>query len=554
MAGNGMLGQVLERFGLTLLTVEAGTMDRDRRVSGVVLYDQVDPPEVREGSIVLGVGVHGVDQIAELMGVLGAHGACALLVREPIIVTEAIGTIAKEQDIALLSLVRGASWIQVADILTPARHRDGEQIWRSSVTSGDGLDLFEVANSVSALLGAPVTIEDLSSRILAFSADQGESDEARKASVLGHQVPKVYNDPMINCGVFRRLYASPCPIYIESIAEGCRPRVVMRICAGDEVLGSIWAVVDDPLDPQRERAMTEAAGVAAIAMLRTRIATDVSRRIRTTTVVSLIEGGAIARQAAAKMRGHVTGGCVLAAGLQTGDVVDHAGTSADLERTASAFLMLLHAEIPAALTAVVDDTVYAVVPTYDGMPVDLRHVRRLAGEFVRRLGRDCDRIAVGVGEPVDDVAELDRSRREADLVLRVLRTAPASPPQRVAVAGEVQVQSLLLRLSDLMARDRQTVTGPIAALREYDAQHQSMLEETLRSWLDNFGDVGAAAAALHVHKNTFRYRLGRVVEITSVDLDDPEERFRLMLQFRLAAYTFRLRGQSSSGTSSVCMR
>ncbi|WP_186526196.1 PucR family transcriptional regulator [Leekyejoonella antrihumi] len=534
MADNGMLGHVLERFGLTLLTVEAGTMDRDRRVSDVVLYDQVDPPEVQEGSIVLGVGVHGVDQIAELMDELGGHDACALIVREPIVVTCAIRAIAKDQDIALLSLVRGASWIQVAGILTPARHLDSEQLWPSSVPPRDGLDLFEVANSVSALLGAPVTIEDLSSHILAFSADQKESDEARKASVLGHQVPKVYNDPMISCGVFRRLYASARPIYVESIAEGVRARAAMRICAGDEVLGSIWAVVDDPLDPQRERAMIEAAGVAAIAMLRTRIATDTSRRMRTATVASLIEGGGAAREIAAKMRGHVTGGCVVAASLQTRGVADDAGASADLERAASAFLMLIHAEIPAALTAVVDHTVYAVVPAYDDTPVDLRHVRRLAQEFARRLGRDCDRIAVGVGEPVDDVAELDRSRREADLVLRVLRTAPAGP-QRVAVAGEVQVQSLLLRLSDLMARDHQTVTGPIAALREYDAQHQSKLEETLRSWLDSFGDVGAAAAALHVHKNTFRYRLSRVIEVASVDLGDPEERFRLMLQFRLTA-------------------
>jgi len=178
--------------------------------------------------------------------------------------------------------------------------------------------------------------------------------------------------------------------------------------------------------------------------------------------------------------------------------------------------------------------VYAVVPAYDDKPVDQAQLRRLATEFARRSGRECGRTIVGIGEVVTDVADMDRSRRDADLTLRVLRTSD-DLPGRVALASEVQVQGLLLRLSDLMAREHNTLSGPIAELRSYDERHQAALEDTLRAWLDNFGDVGAAAATLHVHKNTFRYRLGRVVELTSVDLSDPEVRFRLMLQFRLTA-------------------
>lgn len=529
MSDHTTLGMIVEQLGLTLLTTHTGALERDRRTSGVVLFDPTDPPDIPEDSVVLGVGVQGADAVEALLEQLIDHRASALVVREPVQVTERITQRAAAGGIALLGLVRGASWIQIAGILDGRRH-DGDGVM---APAHGGLDLFEVANALSELLNAPVTVEDIGSHILAFSADQGDADEARKASVLGHQVPRRYNDRLIERGAFRRLYASKEPIYITSIGDGIRPRSAVRICAGDEVLGSIWAVVDTPLSDHRAAAMCEAASTAAIAMLRNRLAADASSRWRAAAVSALIEGGSAAQEAAAKMRHTVTGGCVIAVGLRD-ETSDDAATSAEVERLAGALRMLLHSEIPTALAAALGDTVYAVVPAEENRPVDLGQLRRLAAEFARRAGRDCERVVVSIGTTVAAVSALDRSRREADLALRVLR-ATTDGLDKVVLAQDVQVEGLLMRLSDLMSREESTLSGPIAALRSYDARHQSALEETLRAWLDHFGDVGTAATALHVHKNTFRYRLGRVVELTGVDLTDPDVRFRLMLQFRLTA-------------------
>jgi DNA-binding PucR family transcriptional regulator len=59
--------------------------------------------------------------------------------------------------------------------------------------------------------------------------------------------------------------------------------------------------------------------------------------------------------------------------------------------------------------------------------------------------------------------------------------------------------------------------------------------ETLRAWLDAFGDVTTAAAAVFVHPNTFRYRLRRLAEVGGLDLNDPDARFAAMLQLRVFA-------------------
>ena len=80
----------------------------------------------------------------------------------------------------------------------------------------------------------------------------------------------------------------------------------------------------------------------------------------------------------------------------------------------------------------------------------------------------------------------------------------------------------------------QNISSTLAyrVLYGYDKENNAHLVETLRAYLDEFGDVTTAAARVFVHPNTFRYRLRRLVHIGQVDLRDPEARFALMLQLR----------------------
>ncbi len=75
--------------------------------------------------------------------------------------------------------------------------------------------------------------------------------------------------------------------------------------------------------------------------------------------------------------------------------------------------------------------------------------------------------------------------------------------------------------------------GP--ADRPTTLEHNTNLVDTLRAWLDAFGDVIAAAKALYVHPNTFRYRLRRLSEVGGIDLGDAEARFVAMVQLRIVA-------------------
>ncbi|MFD8981918.1 helix-turn-helix domain-containing protein [Streptomyces sp. NPDC059564] len=60
----------------------------------------------------------------------------------------------------------------------------------------------------------------------------------------------------------------------------------------------------------------------------------------------------------------------------------------------------------------------------------------------------------------------------------------------------------------------------------------AVLLETLRTWLSVHCAWDQAAAALRVHRNTVRHRIGRVAELLDTDLQDPDVRMELWSALR----------------------
>lgn len=174
------------------------------------------------------------------------------------------------------------------------------------------------------------------------------------------------------------------------------------------------------------------------------------------------------------------------------------------------------ARIPGAVAADLDPAGVAFVPA----------VRDGLEEVVRAALRD--RSAV-LG-PVVPAAEAHRSAARA-------RAAwPAHAAGLLARDGDPLlradthlVELLLVGAPDLAADLRDRVTGP---LQDMPSGAAARALETLRAWLDAHGDVSTAAAALHVHPQTVRYRLASLREIYGEALDDPAERLALTVGLR----------------------
>jgi hypothetical protein len=515
------LRRVLDDLGATLLAVVHGDVDRVEELGGVVIHDPLEEPSLPPRALVLGVGLRSLDEIISLLDSLGRQEAAGLVLRAP--VPSGLAEAASSSGVAVLALTRGATWAQLAALLRSLLAEDdvgdagGESL--GGMPSGD---LFALANAIAALIDAPVTIEDRSSRVLAFSGRQDEADASRVETILGRQVPERYTRLLVDRGVFRELYRSDKPVYIGPLIEGeILPRVAVAVRAGDEMLGSIWAAVRGPLSADHTQALCDASRLVALHMLRIRAGADVARRLRTDLVSTALENGAGARAALDRLGLAEQPVVVLALALASAG--DDATLVSERQRLSDGLAMHLSAVHPRCAAALVGDVAYGLVPV-----ADTEAAVRIATDFLDRVG---DRVhaVIGIGPVARGTAELADARASADRALRVLRAGDS----RVARLEDVHVESLVLELRDLVAARGDRPTGPVARLFAYDRQHNTNLVDTLRAWLDAFGDVIAAAATLYVHPNTFRYRLRRLSEVGGLDLADPEARFAAMLQLRV---------------------
>jgi len=533
------LARVLEDLGGTLLEVVSGDPERVADVGGVVIHDPADEQAMPPRAVVLGVGVHGAAQLAQLLDqVRGRAGA--VVVRSPVPADARVRAAAERSGAVLLGLVAGASWVQVTALLRAVLAEDGVPLEEAETLGGfPSGDLFTLANVIAAQLDAPVTIEDRSSRVLAFSGNQDEADESRKETVLGRQVPRRYARALADSGVFDELYRSDRPIYVDATEVGIPtirlPRVAIAVRAGDELLGSIWAAVHEPLDDGRTAALVDAAKLVALHLLRVRAGTGVQRRLRAELLSTALEGVPGSQAALERLGLAGTPVVVLALGVlepagDAGSMADEADRETERQRMADGFAMHLSAMHPRSAVAPVEQVVYGLLPVDKGTADAEDHAVRIARDFLTRLGGRIPAV-IGVGPAARTTAELADAKTSATRALRALRTY--RPAVRVARLADVQVQALLLELRDLAAAHGDRLGGPLARLQEYDRRNDARLVATLAAWLDAFGDVRAGAAALHVHPNTFRYRLRRVTEVGGIDLDDPEERFAAMLQLRV---------------------
>ena len=526
------LGRVLDDLGATLLDLVAGDADSAPEIGGVVIHDPLDVPLLPLGALVLGVGVEP-DAVVRLLGALGEQQAAGLVLRGPVLVTAELEAAVERSGVALLALSRGAPWAHLAAMLRSVL-AEGD-IGVAEPESLGGLpsgDLFAVANAIASLLDAPVTIEDRSSRVLAFSGRQDEADPSRVETILGRQVPERYARVLSERGVFRDLHRSDRPVFVRPIPgednDFTLPRVAVAVRAGDEVLGSIWAAVPGPLSDERTEALCDAAKLVALHLLRVRAGADVQRRLRADLLSSALEGGVGARDALGRLG--LSGHALMVVGVAVTDPGDDTTVAHERERLSDAFAMHLSAVHPQSASALIGGVAYGLVPLPGAGDDGEDRAVRIAQEFLDRVG-DRRSAVVGIGPVARDVDGLARSRSAVDRVLRVLRERRGE--RRVAGLDDIQVEALMLELRDMVADRGDRPTGSLARLIEYDARHHTNLVETLQAWLEAFGDVVAASEGLFVHPNTFRYRLRRLTEVGGLDLGDPDVRFGLMLQLRV---------------------
>jgi DNA-binding PucR family transcriptional regulator len=152
-------------------------------------------------------------------------------------------------------------------------------------------------------------------------------------------------------------------------------------------------------------------------------------------------------------------------------------------------------------------------------------VRGTIGAMRAELGVQ---LRAAIAAPIAGLAGAAAARVEVDRVLDSAERHPISFGQ-VTSLDEARTTVLLDEIVTLVGSDERLIDPRIVALRDDDP----VLADTLRTYLNGFGDIAAAARSLRVHPNTVRYRVRRIEKLLSTSLADPEVRLLFSLGIRV---------------------
>lgn len=102
--------------------------------------------------------------------------------------------------------------------------------------------------------------------------------------------------------------------------------------------------------------------------------------------------------------------------------------------------------------------------------------------------------------------------------------------KRVNPPNRLSLTSLLLASADVPLGD--LATEALNPLLAFDEKHDAELLATLETYLEHNGSVAAVAEAMALHRNTVRYRLQQVAELSGYDPAVTAERVHLYLALR----------------------
>lgn len=141
-------------------------------------------------------------------------------------------------------------------------------------------------------------------------------------------------------------------------------------------------------------------------------------------------------------------------------------------------------------------------------------------------------VSAGISRPTRGLSTLRETYREAKDALSIANEL--GDHEKTTFYGDLKLYQLLLALKerslDHMKRFFAETLGPLV---EHDERKQGDLIRTLEGFFEANGNLAKAATELDVHRNTLVYRLEQISRLTSLDLDDADNRLILNLALKI---------------------
>ncbi|CAL9307656.1 PucR family transcriptional regulator [Streptomyces sp. SudanB25_2051] len=403
-------------------------------------------------------------------------------------------------------------------------------------------DYQELVDEISALLGAPATLENRDFGLIAFGAhdsdDASAMDPVRTRSILTRKSTPAVRAWFEGFGIARA--TGPVRIPAAPDAGVYRDRLCLPVRHRGVVHGYVWLLDTSPGPaPERlEAAMEVAARIGALLAEEERAGADLSRELRAALTAEREWSYDLALATLRSALGPDADGLHALV-----CVAPWPGGDSPSVRTAPGLAALCTAPWPGR--GAPGPGASGPAPGGGGAPgAGAAGAARAGGQVLGALvrlrspdalapaltagARLCEAAGpgavAGVAAPRRGLPELAAAWAEAASAARAALAQPRLGP--VAPWTSIGPYRLLTTVPQDAADD--PVVRPLLG------RAHAELARTAEVFLDHAGQAGRTAAALGIHRQTLYYRLSRVEQLTGLDLDDGED--RLLLHMSLKAH------------------
>lgn len=385
------------------------------------------------------------------------------------------------------------------------------------VLEGGGLEA--LATTLADILQRSVLLESLAFEVLA-SAQHGPIDESRRRALEVGRTPPELVQRMIDRGIYGELHQKLRPVRLPVMPDlgMTMERVVAPVVIGREVYGYIWTLAGDrPLTDVDVLAIESASTVTALVLLKEQAVREAQNTLRGDFFAQLLRAGP-ERDSVMLERAHLVG-YQFDKPHQVLFVLSRATAAGVWTQLSARVDRWLKAQGLWGLVVIRERGLAVVVEAKSDATG-----QALAEKLLAEVSNPAQPLVVGVGRCRGQEEALRRSydeaREAAEIGERLGR------PPRVACFWKLGLLNWLHHLPpEVLAGN--PYLGTVQSLADHDRRANGDLVRTLDAYLEHGGALAEAAAALNVHRNTLLYRIGRIEEITGLDLKDTAQRLNL---------------------------
>lgn len=399
------------------------------------------------------------------------------------------------------------------------------------VLDGNGLE--SVCKFLARQLNQTVLVEDKQFNLLAFAQAGNASDPMLDEMIANKGTPVALMKRWEEEGTLKALRKNRQTVSIPLDRPTGGARLIYPIVASSEVYGFLSIIAQHPLTETDRGVVENAITAIAIELLKQKGATESEQKMKRDFFRDLLLANTTAMAETLRRRATYLGYPLNASYWVINVEFDEVKNDEILPEDINRLVGILNSLLSFRQAIVVNQAQGATIlyPVKEGQP-NLDKIRQLARAIHQKVvGASANwSVSIGIGQLYNELMSVPKGYKEAQHALKIGRST--NGPGAITFFSELGIYRMLLQFAQSQDPN-EFFCEPLQRLIEYNQQTDKELVKTISAFLECNGNLTETSNRLFIHRNTLKYRLERIRDITQIDLDDAENRLMLHLGLKM---------------------